>query len=133
MRDEPNVRLRCLNSSSSDTTKGVDSFRQQRRPRHRAVPRERAPRHAPHTPPRRLLPRPRTHHHHRHVVQPGAEAEVDRGVPGRRCGRAHLRLRPARHAGASQFVLASRAPATPVEGSSYCGGVQAGPKGRTAG
>ena len=29
MRDEPNVELRCLNTRSSDTTKGVGSFRQQ--------------------------------------------------------------------------------------------------------
>ena len=29
MRDEPNVELRRLNSHSSDTKKGVGSFRQQ--------------------------------------------------------------------------------------------------------
>jgi hypothetical protein len=29
MRDEPNVRLRRQNTRSSDTTKGVDTFRQQ--------------------------------------------------------------------------------------------------------
>ena len=29
MRDEPNVELRCLNTRSSDTIKGVGSFRQQ--------------------------------------------------------------------------------------------------------
>jgi hypothetical protein len=29
MRDEPNAELRRLTTRSSDTTKGVDSFRQQ--------------------------------------------------------------------------------------------------------
>jgi len=29
MRDEPNVKLRCRNLRSSDTTKGVSSSRQQ--------------------------------------------------------------------------------------------------------
>ena len=29
MRDEPNVELRCQSARSSDTTKGVGSFRQQ--------------------------------------------------------------------------------------------------------
>jgi hypothetical protein len=31
MRDEPNVRLRRQNTRSSDTPKGVDTFRQQGR------------------------------------------------------------------------------------------------------
>jgi hypothetical protein len=29
MRDAPNVKLRCLSTRSSDTIKGVGSFRQQ--------------------------------------------------------------------------------------------------------
>jgi hypothetical protein len=29
MRDEPDAELKCPNVRSSDTTKGVDSFRQQ--------------------------------------------------------------------------------------------------------
>ena len=29
MRDAPNVELKCPNSRSSDTIKGVDSFKQQ--------------------------------------------------------------------------------------------------------
>ena len=45
-------------------------------------------------------------------LQAGAEAEVDRGVPGSR-GSAHVCLRPNRHAGMAQFVLASRAASTP--------------------
>ncbi|CAN6234626.1 unnamed protein product [Urochloa humidicola] len=62
------------------------------------------------------------HHHHRHIVQPGAEAKVYFGVLGIRRGGAHLRLRPACHVGMTQCVLVPRAPATPVEGSSNRGG-----------
>ena len=46
-------------------------------------------------------------------LQPGAEAEVDHGVPGSRYGGAHVRLRSTCHAGTAQFILAPRAPATP--------------------
>ena len=59
-------------------------------------------------------------------LQPGAEAEVDHGVPGSRYGGAHVRLRSTCHAGTAQFILAPRAPATPGNGTLH---IRAGVRG----